>query len=135
MDYCREVAVAELLALSEILKHGALLRFFSGTVPSATIDPDPAICLAEIELPDPPFSKCDGNKLESTSWSGHGADAAGKGRLARSFRIVDNVGTCIVQGTVSEPEGSGDIKLGCPSIAKGQELTVTLKFILRKEKE
>jgi hypothetical protein len=41
MDFCREIAVAELLALSEILAHGALLRFFSGEVPAATIDPDP----------------------------------------------------------------------------------------------
>jgi hypothetical protein len=40
-----------------------------------------------------------------------------------------------VQGSVSELEGNGDIKLQNPSIAAKRELTVTLKFILRKEKE
>jgi hypothetical protein len=126
MKFSREIEQGKLRVLGEALAHGAMIRFFSGAAPPSCSAPDPdGYVLAEIELPDPPVKKFDGEVLETVPWTGVGGEGAGLGRLCRSFRIVDNCGEVICQGSVTEAEGNGDIKFNNPAIAAGRELTIT----------
>jgi hypothetical protein len=111
--------------LTDGLGQSATFRLHSGECPENCEDPDPAgPVLVEIPLGPHPFQKRDGQLRLSEGLVGKGAEAAGKGKLARSFRFYGADGTCILQGTVTPPGDDGDLLLDNPSIAAAQNLVV-----------
>jgi len=125
----------ELVAISELMKGGAVLKIFSGAVPDACSDPDPGVCLASISLPEIPFKK-DGDRLVITEpFIGWGTREAGRGKLARSFFFIDREGEVIAMGTCGAPEdGDADLRLQRPAIRTGQKIVVAeFNFVMRND--
>jgi hypothetical protein len=117
--------------IQESLGYGATLKLFSSPPPPSCTDDDPEICLAEIVLPDVPVLKANGGIEIAEKWIGKGSAAAGRGRLARSFRLLSNDSEVICQGTVSAPadEPRGDLTLGQPAISEGMKIVIS-KFTI-----
>lgn len=128
MNYSEALRDARLNQIAAAVGGGGRLVLFSGEIDGKRCeDADPAGVLAEIELPSAPFRKADGGVLMLTeSWNGYGHHTAGKGTTARSFRILDALGNCHIQGTVTAnaDEPPGDLLLDNPSIANGQKVSI-----------
>jgi hypothetical protein len=116
--------------IQESLGYGATLKLFSSPPPSTCSDPDPEICLCEIELPDTPVVKANGGVEIAEKWIGKGNVAAGRGRLCRSFRLAANDGEVICQGSVGAPEDTdADLRLGNPAVSEGMKVVIS-KFTI-----
>lgn len=116
-----EVRNAKLDAACECIGSGAVLKIFSGDQPENCAAPDPDGLLAEIELPSPCMDKAqDGIQEANGTWTG---TAAADGD-ATSFRFCSSGGECCRQGTVSDLEGDGDMKLDNVNLNAGQRVTV-----------
>ena len=130
--YAESFEHVELVAISELMK-GTVLKIFDAVPPASVSDPDQGRCLVEIELGETPFKR-DGDRLvlnePLVGWAGV---EAGRGRLARAFRF-ERGAECVAQGTVSEPEGNGVMRLQRPAIKTGQKIVVAeFSFELKHE--
>jgi hypothetical protein len=97
------------------------LEFFSGALPAATTDADPAGLLVTLTLPSDWAANAAANeKAISGPWTGTIATSGD----AASFRIKAGA-TTHVQGTVSGPNQGGDIELNTVSLIAGRDLTFT----------
>jgi hypothetical protein len=110
------------------LRDGAVLKLFAGPEPASCSDEDPRLCLAELPLPSEPLQRLnnsDGGRgfALSEPLTGVGADDAGEGRLARSWRLVAN-GRCVASGSVGTFESEADLKLENPAISAGNKITI-----------
>jgi hypothetical protein len=133
-EYTDQIEHVELTAIRELLQGGTILKIFSGAVPDDCSDPDPGVCLASISLPETPFKR-DGDRLviAEPPFVGWGTPEAGRGRLARSLRFCRD-GECVGQGSVSEPEGNGVLRLQRPAIKTGQKIVVAeFNFVMRND--
>lgn len=99
-----------------------LLRFYTGTKPTACSDAATGTQLASFALPSDWLSAASaGSKTKLGTWSGTGSVAG----TAGYFRILDSTGTtCHMQGSVTATGGGGDMTLDNTSIANGQAITI-----------
>lgn len=117
-------------ALADLLDVGGAgsLRIYAGTVPSAgDASLGAATLLAQLALSNPAFggavdvnpgARATANSITQDS----SADATG---TATFFRLVNNAGTSVYQGTVTATGGGGDLELVTTSIVSGQPVQVS----------
>ena len=102
------------------------MKVFSGALPAECATADPSGTLVTITLPTPAFAASADTTNECTAaksgtWSGT-ASAAGD---AACFRIYNNGGTCIAQGTAGEAADAPDLTFDEKTIASGATITIT----------
>lgn len=121
IQYSVNVNNARLDAVENTIGTAAVLKIFSGSVPSNCSSADPAGALVSISLPSDWMSAASsGSKAKLGTWTG---TASGTGTAA-SFRIYASNGTtCGLQGTCGV--GTGDLQLDNTSISAGQNVTVS----------
>lgn len=124
VQYSVAVRNAQLDAIEATIGPSAVLRIRSGAAPSSCLDVDSGTVLATISLPaDWMNAASNGLKTLSGVWQDESADGTG---VAGHFRIYNSAGTvCGMQGTVSDNNGSGDLKLDTASISTGQSVTIS----------
>lgn len=117
---------ARLDAIETAIGTTPILRIYesSGTPPADESDPINGTMLAEMNLPSDWMNAASGgSKTKLGTWEDTSANATG---TADYFRIWDSAGTTShMQGTVTGTGGGGDMELDNPSIASGQQVTVT----------
>jgi hypothetical protein len=125
LKFAEHILRKQFAALTDALGKSAVFKLHSGECPENCEDPDPAgPVLVEIALGPHPFQKRDGELRLTEGLVGKGTAAAGKGKLARSYRIYNGQGEVITQGTVTPPDDDGDLLLDNPSIAAAQNFVV-----------
>lgn len=95
----------------------------SGPPPANCAAADTGTVLATIPLPaDWAADAANGAKTLLGTWTDTAADAAG---TAGHYRIVGTGSVVDEQGTVTATGGGGDITLDNPTLAVGQQITIT----------
>lgn len=103
------------------------LRFYSGTPPASCSDSPTGTLLSTITLPsDWMLPASNGQKALNGVWADFEADASG---TVGYFRIYDEYGVCHLQGTVTDMNGDGDMKVDSTNFIAGQYIRV-LTFTL-----
>ena len=122
MKFSEKVRNRELAVFADVLGLASVLKLFSGDVPHRCADADPVGEIATVEPPRELFNSPNGGQLHiSQPWLGEcHADGA-----AKSFRIVDHFGEVHIQGTVTGPEGNGDLKLDPNEMVAGQRVSIS----------
>lgn len=121
MKYSDKIRNERLNVVASALGPAAVMRIYSGAVPSSCDAANPSGELVEIELPRRPFLAPQGAKLMiSEPWSGF-AHADG---TAKSFRVFDYLGECHIQGTITKRGGLGDLQLDTDEIHNGQKVAI-----------
>ncbi len=115
---------ASLDALETAIGTGAVLKFRSGSPPSAITDADSGTVLATLTLPsDWMAAASGGSKAKSGTWEDTSADATG---TIGHFRVYASDGTTQhIQGTVTITGGGGDMTVDNTSVAAGQTVRVS----------
>ena len=105
------------------LLDGGTLEIRSGSQPATPADADSGALLAELELAATAYdSAADGEaQLAGAPLS---ADAVASG-TAGHFRLKDAQGNPVVDGSVSESGGGGDLILDNTDINEGQKINIT----------
>lgn len=103
---------------------GAILKFRSGSPPSAITDADSGTVLATLTLPSDWLAAASGgSKAKSGTWEDTSADATG---TIAHYRIYASDGTTQhLQGTVTITGGGGDMTVDNTSVAAGQVVRVS----------
>lgn len=122
MQYSVRVRNAQLDALEETIGASPVLVLRTGPAPTSASDPDAGVELSRMQLPlDWLDMALDGAKPKLGTWED--PSAVGKG-LAEHFRVYDAGGVCHIQGTVSDPTGTGDLKLDNNNIGPTQRVVI-----------
>jgi hypothetical protein len=124
VKFARRVVRAQFELLADALGEAATFRLLAGDMPACCEDDDPPGLLVEIELGPQPFQITDGKLALSETLIGKGTSSAGRGKLARSYRIYSADGECITQGSVGALDDDCDLLLDNVSIASGQKFVV-----------
>lgn len=115
---------ARLNALRDTIDAGVgagLLRIYNGTRPAS--GGTATTKLAELTLTDPSAPNASSGVLTLSSITDDSAaDASG---TATWFRIVDSAGNFVVDGDISDPAGSAELKLVNTNIAINQPVQVS----------
>jgi hypothetical protein len=123
--FAERVEQAQFRLWSDALGTTAAFKMFAGECPADCESPDPpGAVLVEIALGPHPFQKREGELRLTEGLIGKGTEAAGRGKLARSFRFFDANGSCVLQGSVTPPGDDGDMLFDNPSIAAAQNVVV-----------
>lgn len=124
LQYSIAVRNARLDAFESTCGSSAILRLRTGAPPANCAATRTGTVLATLNLPsDWMAAASGGTKAKSGTWEDLSADAAG---TVAHFEIMDSAGTtCHAQGTVTATGGGGDMTVDNPSIAAGQQITVT----------
>lgn len=111
-------------ALETTVGTSAILKIFSGTMPSDCATTDTGTELVAYDLAsDWAGAAASGSKSLSSTPLSATADAAG---TASYFRLFDSAGTtCHMQGSVTATGSGGDMTVDNTSIASGQTVKVT----------
>lgn len=123
LQYSVTVRDAQLDAFESTIGASAVLKLRTGAPPSDCSQADSGTVLATFSLPSNWMAAASGgSKAKAGTWQDTSADNTG---TAEHFRIYASDGvTCHAQGTVSETDGSGDLKLDNVSITSGQDVTI-----------
>jgi len=124
-----DAAIAASNAVVDLIDTGApasTLIVYDGTEPA---DPSVAVgaqvALVTFELPDPAFGAAvdsvGGGIATANAVTAVAADASG---TAAWFRIIDGDARVILQGSVTDTGGAGDLKVSSTSIVSGIEVSV-----------
>jgi hypothetical protein len=123
VQYSERIRTAQMEQIVLALGPAAVMKIFSGDVPSSCDAADPVGEICELELPRRPFLTPDGGKIMiAEPWVGE-AHASDKS-TAKSFRVYDYMGEVHIQGTVSKNGEDGDLQLDTTRILKGQRLSI-----------
>jgi hypothetical protein len=125
VQFSRKLYNAQIRAMMESLSRGGAFKVFAGAVPDSCENDDPAGLIAYIELDPRPLHEVDGAIELIEPWTTYGNQEAGKGRLARSFRLCDRDDDTLIQGSITAHEEGGDLKLSNPSVAKGEKFVIS----------
>lgn len=130
LRYSPELRHAQLAQIEAVAGPAALLRIYGGAVPASTAAAAGAT-LCEMVLPSDwmavPGATVVGRVDKLGTWTGTGQAAAGAGTLATYFRIWNAGGSvCHVQGSVTEPNGGGDLHMATRTIVSGVGVEATL---------
>lgn len=122
-DFSTPVKNGMLNAIETVIGPGAKLEVFTGSKPAIGAA-DTGTKLASMALPSDYFSDAVAAvKSLLGTWRDSSADASGD---AGYYRLKDSAGTATgVQGTVSDSNGSGELKLNTVSIVAGNAVVVT----------
>jgi hypothetical protein len=127
VKYSEKIRNERLNVVASALGPAAIMRIYSGDVPSSCDAANPSGELVEIELPRRPFHAPQGAKLMiSEPWYGS-AHADG---IAKSFRIFDYLGECHISGTISKAGGEGDLQLDSDEIHAGQRISISAMTLI-----
>jgi hypothetical protein len=129
VNYSQKIRTAQLEAVVAALGPAAVMKIFSGDVPSSCDVANPSGEIAELELPRRPLRVVGMKMMISEPWSGF-ADAP-ETRTAKSFRVYDYLGEVHIQGTISKSGDGGDLQLDTNTIKPGQKIAIgsfTLDF-------
>jgi hypothetical protein len=124
LQYSVAVRNARLDAIETTIGTSPILEIRSGPPPANCAAPDQGTVLATLNLPsDWMAPAANGVKVMAGTWQDLSADATGQ---AGHFRIKDSTGTvCHIQGTITDTNGDGDMKVDNTSFAQGQQFTIT----------
>jgi hypothetical protein len=125
VQFARKLIDAQFRAMIGALSRGGTFKVFAGAEPPDCASEDPQGLLAEIELPKRALHEHDGAVENTGAWVTYGGEGAGKGRLARSFRLCDYDDDVIVQGSITAHEDGGDLLIANPSVAKGEKFVIS----------
>jgi hypothetical protein len=123
VKYSTKVRNAQLAAVADALGPAAVMKIFSGEVPSSCDAANPSGEIAELELPRRPFRvPADGKLMIAESWSGfsHVAETS----VARSFRVLDYLGEVHIQGSITKSGEDGDLQLDTTEVKPGQRIAI-----------
>lgn len=105
----------------------AHLRVYSGTRPTNIGDAlTTQVLLVEYDFPDPAF----GNATGVTAGAQADSNITGQTKAglatdtATFFQIIDGNGAVLIDGTVSNPAGSGDLKISSTAVTTGIDVEV-----------
>lgn len=126
IQYSVSLRNAQLDQIESTTGASAKLRLYTGAPPADCAAAATGDLLVEMALPsDWMAAAASGSKSKAGTWSGQGTAAAGTGKAAGYFRIVNNDGTTThMQGTVKITGGGGDMELDNTNIAQSQVVTV-----------
>lgn len=124
-----ETALASANAVATVIDGGtaaSTLVVYDGTEPAdPSVAIDTQVALVTFELADPAFAVAVddpiGGLIVANPVTPVEAAAAG---TATWFRIFDGDGVALLQGSVSEAAGTGDVKISSTSIVSGVEVSV-----------
>lgn len=124
IQFSESVRNGMLDAIETVTGVSAVLKIRSGAAPANCAAADSGTVLATLSLPsDWMAAAASGSKAKSGTWEDITADATG---TAAHFRVYASDGTtCVMQGTVTQTGGGGDMTLDNVSIAVNQTVTVT----------
>lgn len=105
------------------LLDGGTLEIRTGSQPATPADADSGTLLAEIELESTAYGPAAGGEAQLAG-APLSADAVGSG-TAGHFRLKDAQGNPVVDGSVSESGGGGDLILDNTDINEGQKVNIT----------
>jgi hypothetical protein len=126
MRFAESIERANFQNIVDALGEAATFRLFAGALPHRCEDADPpGPVLVEIELGPQPFERSDGKLALTEPLIGKGTEGAGRGKLARSFRLYSADGECITQGSVSARDDLADLTFDNPSVAEQQKVVVS----------
>jgi hypothetical protein len=124
LQYSVAVRNARLDAIETTIGTSPILEIRSGPPPANCAAADTGTVLATLNLPsDWMAPAANGVKQMAGTWQDLAADATGQ---AGHFRIKDSTGTvCHIQGTITDTNGNGDMKVDNINFAAGQQFTIT----------
>lgn len=106
---------------------GALVKFWSGTVPANTTDPDPGVQIASCPMNSTPFAPPSGGTTTANALTDDTATGTG---TVQCFRMYDSSAVCIAQGT-SGDGGTEDFVWDNATFAGGDTAHVaTLQVVI-----
>lgn len=94
----------------------------TGAKPSAPADADSGTLLATFTLPAPAFGSASTGVVTAEAISGATAAATG---TAGHYRVKNNGGTALWDGTVTITDGGGDLTMPSTSITSGEGVDIT----------
>lgn len=114
---------ALLAAITARIGAPAQLKMFQGAVPASVTDPDAAVVIATVEIPDTPFDPpVNGVMAKAGTWEDPAADAGG---TLGHFRIYEDAGTTVLmQGTITATSGGGDMEVDNTVVNQDQTITI-----------
>ena len=115
---------ARLDAVETFAGTSAILKLRTGDAPENCATADSGTVVATINLPsDWMASASSGSKAKSGTWEDASADNTG---VIAHFRLYKSDGTtCVMQGTVTETGGGGDLTVDNNDVNSGQTITIT----------
>jgi hypothetical protein len=118
MQFSTQIKNERLDSIERIIGTSAILRLWTGSMPSDTSQPNTGTLLAAFGLPSDWMNNASsGTKTKNGTWS---TQAVATGTFGY-FRIYSSDGlTCHAQGTSSE------LSLSNPNITNGQGITITI---------
>jgi hypothetical protein len=121
MKYATRIRDAQLRVISDAFGPAPVMKIYASDEPPDCDSSTPVGELAMLELPRRPFKNPVGGRLEiAESWLGE----AHTDGVAKCFRIETYLGEVVLQGSVSAPDGDGDLKLDPPKMENGQRISV-----------
>ena len=129
VQYSIAVRNAKLAAFMEAVGPFAVLRIYEGTMPLTTGDPDAAVLIASLDLPEVYMDEPDTGIVDKLgSWH---TDAALADGTASYFRVWESTATtCHMQGTITELGLDGDLQLDNTDFNAGQAFTISAWEVL-----
>jgi hypothetical protein len=125
VKFAKRLLCAQFKLLTDALGEAAVFRLLAGNLPPCCEDDDPpGPVLVEIELGPQAFENADGKLALAETLIGKGTASAGRGKLARCYRLYAADGECITQGSVGALDDDCDLLLDNVSIAAGQKFVV-----------
>ena len=115
---------ARLDAVETFTGTSAVLKLRTGAAPANCATADSGTVVATINLPsDWMANASNGSKAKSGTWEDTSADNTG---VIAHFRLYKSDGTtCVMQGTVTETGGDGDLTVDNNDVNSGQTITIT----------
>ena len=115
---------ARLDAIETFAGTSAILKLRTGAAPENCATADSGTVVATINLPsDWMAAASSGSKAKSGTWEDTSADNTG---VIAHFRLYKSDGTtCVMQGTVTETGGGGDLTVDNNDVNSGQTITIT----------
>lgn len=115
---------ARINAIKATIGTSPVLNIYEGTPPATTTEPSTGTLLAQLALPSDWMTAADnGEAVLAGTWSDSSANATGTAGYFRLF-ATDGI-TCGMQGTITEPTDTGDLKLDNVSITSGQVVSIS----------
>lgn len=123
LQYSVAVRNARLDAIETTIGPSPILEIRSGPPPANCAAADTGTVLATLNLPsDWMAPAANGVKEMAGTWQDLSADATGQ---AGHFRLKNSAGTvCHMQGTITDTNGNGDMKVDNITFAAGQQFTI-----------
>ncbi|MGE0574069.1 MAG: hypothetical protein AB7I59_18120 [Geminicoccaceae bacterium] len=123
MNFIVGLRNAMLDSIEAFIGTSPVLKLRTGAKPTAAADPDSGTVVATINLPsDWLAAAAGGQKVKSGTWQDTDADADG---IIGHFRLYDSGGNCMLQGSVTNTGGGGEMTVDNVNVNQHQQITIT----------